>query len=108
MRSTKENVYRRHSNTYRITTHARKQLEARWPQTVLPFEKFAEVTVPTDAMLVGYDGVTGASYVEVPGTPMVAVVAGEVLVTFLSADSASAKIALSGYSVADFQMPKQR
>ena len=89
-------------NIIPITAHARKRLKDRYPQTVLPFDGFDDVTVPTDAPLVGYDGSTGAIFLEVPNTPMVAVVAGGVVVTFLSADSARARIALRGYGIADF------
>ena len=75
---------------------------------MLPFYRFADVTVPTDGLLFGYDGSSGAGYVEVPGTPMVAVVTGDVVVTFLTADSARAKIALSGYGPDDFLPPQFR
>ncbi len=74
---------------------------------MLPFYELDDVIVPTDGLLVGHDGSSGASFVEVPGTPMAAVVAGGVVVTFLSADSARAKIALSGYGPEDFA-PKQQ
>lgn len=73
----------------------------------MPFDKYDDVTVPTDAPLIGYDGSSGASFVEVPDTPMVAVVAGDVVVTFFSADSARAKIALRGYGPADFAPDQQ-
>ena len=92
----------------RLTAHARRRLGDRWPATVLPFDGLDDVIVPTDAPLVGYDGVTGASFLAVPDTPMVAVVAGDVVVTFLSAESARAKIALSGYGPEDFLPPQSR
>lgn len=62
--------------------------------------------VPVDTPLVGYDGASGAIFFKVPNTPMVAVVAGGVVVTFLSADSARARIALSGYGPEDFERPQ--
>lgn len=92
--------------TYPITAHARVRLETRWPQTVLRVNDFEGIAVPTDAPLVGYDGASGAIFLEAPNTPMVAVVAGGVVVTFLAADSARAKIALSGYGPEDFELPQ--
>ena len=68
----------------------------------LPVYALLESGTPTDAPLVGYDGATCASFVKVPGTPMVAIVAGGEVVTFLSADSAQARIALRGYGPGDF------
>ena len=86
-----------------ITKHARTQLTARWPETVMPFKNFDRVIVPKDAELVGYDSVTSAAFVKVPQTPMVAVVLNREVVTFLSADAARAKIALHGYGPEDFR-----
>ena len=45
----------------------------------------------------GYDPSHGTVFVEVPRTPMVAVVVSEVVATFLSRESADAKVALHGF-----------
>ena len=95
------------AEVFPITAHARMRLETRWPPTILPFGGFDDVIVPTDAPLVGYDGSSGASYVKVPGTPMVAIVSGGVVASFLSADSARARIALSGYGPEDFLVKRR-
>jgi len=85
-----------------ITQHARQQLARRWPQTVLCPAQFDWIEVPRDAQLVGYDSSTSAQIVEVPDTPMAAVVAGGKVVTFLPLADARARIELHGYGPSDF------
>ena len=87
---------------YRITDHARQQLATRWSETVLRPTQFDHIQVPNTAPLVGYDSSTSGWFVEVPNSPMVAIVNDGIVVTFLSADAARAKIALHGYGPDDF------
>lgn len=64
------------------------------------------MTVPVDARSVGYDGETGARFLDVPGTPMVAIVQGDVVTTFLTRDAAEFKLRLKGYGPDDFKQGK--
>jgi hypothetical protein len=42
--SAKDEHEQTNRGTYAITAHARGRLEARWPQTVLPLERFDDIT----------------------------------------------------------------
>lgn len=92
-----------HQQHYRVTAHAKQQLAERWPDTVLRPSDFAWVTVPTDAPLIGYDPSSTAMLLAVPETPMVAIVVGGVVATFLTRQAADANIALRGYGTQDFR-----
>lgn len=61
------------------------------------------MTVPIEARLVGYDAVTGTQFLAVPGTPMVAIVQGDVVVAFLATDAAEFKMKLKGDGADDFK-----
>jgi len=63
----------------------------------------SNVTAPIEARLVGYDAVTGAQFLAVPGTPMVAIVQGDVVVTFPATEAAEFKMKLKGYGADDFK-----
>ena len=87
---------------YRVTDHAREQLARRWPNTVLRPAQFDDIRVPVSAPLVGYDSTTSGQFFQVPDTPMVAVVNDGIVVSFLTATAAKAKIDLHGYGPDDF------
>jgi len=89
------------SGNFEISRHARAQLVARWPETVLPFRGFDSIVVPRDARIIGYDPTTSTYFLDVPNTPMVALVSGDIVVTVLTADSATSKLKLHGFSSED-------
>ncbi len=88
---------------YPISIHAKQQLADRWPDTVLRPTEFDWVTVPTDAPMIGYDPSSSARLLAVPETPMVAVITGDVVSTFMTRQSAETNIALRGFGEADFR-----
>jgi hypothetical protein len=89
-----------------ITFHALKRLWERWPETVLtPGNLSMTIMVPLNAQLLGYDPRTSARYLEVPGTPMVALVEQDIVTTFLTRDACRYKLMLRGYWFGDQDGP---
>ncbi len=89
------------ANCFPISQHARLRLQERWPNTVLRPQTFHGVCVPHDATLVGWDPSSSAAYLEVPATPMVAVVGDAIVKTFLSRVTAREKLYLHGWWFGD-------
>ena len=82
-----------------MTPHASQRLPERWPDTVLRPRSFEFFSVSEDMPIIGYCG--GAFYVEVTGTPMVAVVENNVVLTVYEKTVADAKLRWRGYDLRD-------
>jgi len=88
---------------YRFSQHAREQLRDRWPDTVLKPTTFDQYCVPRSAKIIAYDSTSGSLVVEVPNTPMAAVIHDGEVVTVLTAEAARIKYAIHGYTESDFR-----
>lgn len=82
-----------------MTSHACLRLPERWPDTVLRPRSFEFFSVSEDMPIIGY--CEGAFYVEVIGTPMVAVVENDVVLTVYEMAVADARLRWRGYSRRD-------
>lgn len=84
-----------------MTVHAFCRLRERWPETVLVPADLDNFVVPLNSPLIGYDQRTSARFLEVPGTPMIALVVQGIVRTFLSRESARYKLYLRGWWFGD-------
>ena len=87
----------RRPDCYPMTVHAFCRLGERWPDTILRPHDLDSIHVPLSARTIGYDPRTSAAYLEVPGTPMVAVVEQGIVRTFLTYEAAAYKLHLRGF-----------
>lgn len=84
---------------YRMTPHARQRISERWPDTVLRPQSFEFFSVNKGMPIFGY--CDGAYYVEVTGTPMVAVVENDMVLTVYEIAVAEKRLRWHGYSRRD-------
>lgn len=74
-------------------------LKERYPQTVIPMSDsdFDLIKVLRSSQVLGYDPSTSGLHLEVSGTPMIAVVVHDTVVTFFAKDQAISNLKNKGW-----------